>query len=154
AGKKLTKTAVKGWGDVNGAINGNGVKSDGERKIAQRNVAQRKGQCQGIERAGGQPRKNGSRDHQTVAVNERQEDEQSRKRSCSRQQNAAWSDETTQIHSERADEHQPDVVGSADPCAFVEPKSLVPFEVWKAERNHPARQRYQTCADDDSQNPE
>lgn len=59
-----------------------------------------------------------------------------------------------EIDGERADEHQGDVEGAADPCTFVVADAESSLQVWSAERDKAAREGNDTRAHDDSDDAE
>jgi len=67
---------------------------------------------------------------------------------------APGSHQTAEIHGERADKHQADIEGSANPRALVISKSMEPPEIGHAEGDHAASKRDNTCACNYAQNPQ
>ena len=58
-----------------------------------------------------------------------QEDKQNGEERSGCEQDAPRSHQTTEIHCERADKHQADIEGSANPRALVVPKSMEAPEI-------------------------
>ena len=87
---------------------------------------------------------------QAVVVDERKKGADHREDRGRNHENPSWPDQRAEIDGEGADEHQGDIVGAADPRAVVETDSDVAFEIGETERQHTARERYNTGAHDDT----
>src|SRR5713226_3129834 len=125
--------AVERRRDVYRTVHEGCVQGKCERKVSKWNVAKRERECEWIESAGGQATQKHHCNRQAVTVHEGQEDKQDCEECGSGEQDAPRSHQTAEIHSERADKHQTDIEGSADPCAFVVAKSMDALEIGQAE---------------------
>ena len=146
--------AVKRRCDVHGAVDERRVERDGKGKELKRNIAQRKSEGKRVESPGGQPCQSERGDQQAVTMDQGKERADHGKRRCCKEQNFPRSHQAAQIHGERANEHQPNVVGAVDPRAVVEADTCVALEICKPEREHAPRERDNPRAHDHAKDPE
>ena len=83
-----------------------------------------------------------------IAVSRADEGETTR---CN-QEHAARAEQGPDIHGERPDKHQCNVVGAADPSTIVKTDPQASFQVGGTERQHAARQCDNARTQDDTQN--
>ncbi len=153
-GKMVAEPAVHGRSDIHGAIDEACVKGQREWEEAQRNIAQGERERQGIKRAGGETAKGERREQETVAVNERQKTIDNAESGAGDQEDAPGTQKASEIDGERADEHQGDVEGAAEPRALVVADAESSLQVWGTEREKTAREGNDTRAHDDADDAE
>src|SRR5580704_5732276 len=118
-GKMVSIPSIERGCDVYSSIHKGRVKSNGERKVAQRNLAKGERQHEGIERARTEAGNDKRNHQQTVAMDKRKKDGNDGKHSRSKQQNEARPQQPSDVDSKRADEHERCIVGTVKPGAVV-----------------------------------
>src|SRR6266851_783787 len=132
----ISVPAVERRCDVHRTVHEGCVQGKCERKVSKRNVAKRERECEWIERAGGEATQKRHCNHQAVSVHQWQKYKQYGEERGGSQHYSPRPHQTTEIHRERADKHQADIEGSANPRAFVIPKSMEAPEIGQAEGDH------------------
>src|SRR5262252_6033003 len=146
--------AIKTWGDIDGPINKRRVERKRKRKKTGRNIPQRECERKRVKRAGGQPGESERHNQQTVTVNQGKERRDYCKYRRRKEQNLPRPYQSAQIYGKRADEHQSDVEGAADPGAVVVTNPDIALEIGQTKRQHAAGERDNSCAHDYAENPE
>src|SRR6266851_612345 len=146
--------AVKRRCDVHRPIYKGCVQGKCERKVSKRNIAEGERKREWIERAGSQAAEKRQCNHQAVTVRVGQEDKQRGEEGGGCEQDPPRSNQTPEIHRERADKHQAGVEGTANPCAFVVPESVKAPKIVHAKRDHAASQRDNSRTRNHAENPQ
>ena len=84
-------------------------------------------------------------------MDKREKDASKSEDASGKEQNAPWSQQPTQIDSERPDEHERRVIRTVKPSAVVETYAYMTLQIGKAETEHSAGQSNESRSYDDSQ---
>src|SRR5262249_40217006 len=125
---------VQGRRNIHGAFDAHRVESQGQRQIAERNVAKCKAEGERIKRPCRQPRDREQQEQQALAVDEWKRQRDQRECGGTRKENRTRSKQGAEVDGQRSNEHEGDVESTSDPGALVEAESDSSFEIRQTKR--------------------
>ena len=152
-GKMVAIPAIEGWRYIDGPVDKGCIERHRDRQESQGTDAKRVSQGKRIKGAGCQPGDNQGSDQQTVTVYEGQESAGHGEQSSCKQQDAAWTEQTSEEDGKRPDKHEGPVIGAVEPCPLVVTNADVALQICHPERKHAAGERDEAGSDEDPDNP-
>src|SRR5208283_3446646 len=153
-GKMLTVPAIEGWRYIDGPVDERCIERHRDRQESKGTDAKCVSQCEGIKGTGCQPGDDQCDNQQTVIVNEREKSAGQGEQSSCKQQDAAWTEQTSEEDGKGPDKHEGPVIGAVEPCPLVVTNADMALEICHPERKHASGEGDESGSDQDPDNPQ